>query len=237
MFQSSAPGERIQVIKTQSVSSSRRIGRSLANEEFGDLEVSFEQAFGRNVGLSPTVRLSSYAGGITVPTTVRMSVISDRSNNDFSLVLSRQFPVNPLDVTSQKSKASVGRSVGRRPPSWPRRRDDTVSSSSTRNQLITTSSNFASNYEVKHQSSTKVFQHTQSKSYVYLAFSRLFTLMKVKSKTSLSRMYRDLFICFSNQTRIESLVSAIKRKIRPHPYTVRSGSPFRLLSKPRINRR
>ncbi|KAK5644681.1 hypothetical protein RI129_005981 [Pyrocoelia pectoralis] len=38
-----------------------------------------------------------------------------------------ELPLNPLDLTSQKSRATVGRSVGRRPPSRPRGRDDTQS--------------------------------------------------------------------------------------------------------------
>lgn len=38
-----------------------------------------------------------------------------------------QLSVNPLDISSQKSKATVGRSVGRRPPSRPRVRDETSS--------------------------------------------------------------------------------------------------------------
>ncbi|KAB0795406.1 hypothetical protein PPYR_12245 [Photinus pyralis] len=35
-----------------------------------------------------------------------------------------ELPLNPLDLTSQKSRATVGRSVGRRPPSRPRGRDE-----------------------------------------------------------------------------------------------------------------
>lgn len=37
-----------------------------------------------------------------------------------------QLSLNPLDLTSQKSKANVGRSVGRRPPSRPRARDESL---------------------------------------------------------------------------------------------------------------
>ncbi|XP_044264575.1 uncharacterized protein LOC123011255 isoform X2 [Tribolium madens] len=79
VFQSQIPGGHLQVIKTQSVSSSRWSNKS------ADLQ--------------------------QLP-------IKDFENLQLSL--------NPLDLTSQKSKANVGRSVGRRPPSRPRGRDDSL---------------------------------------------------------------------------------------------------------------
>lgn len=44
---------------------------------------------------------------------------------------SLQLALNPLDLSSQKSKASVGRSVGRRPPSRSRLKEDTSAASTT----------------------------------------------------------------------------------------------------------
>nr|XP_008192878.1 PREDICTED: uncharacterized protein LOC656219 isoform X1 [Tribolium castaneum]XP_015840211.1 PREDICTED: uncharacterized protein LOC656219 isoform X1 [Tribolium castaneum]XP_015840212.1 PREDICTED: uncharacterized protein LOC656219 isoform X1 [Tribolium castaneum] len=78
VFQSHIPGGHLQVIKTQSVSSSRWSNKST------DLHLP----------------------------------IKDFENLQLSL--------NPLDLTSQKSKANVGRSVGRRPPSRPRARDESL---------------------------------------------------------------------------------------------------------------
>ncbi|KAJ3643302.1 hypothetical protein Zmor_026024 [Zophobas morio] len=79
VFQSHIPGGHLQVIKTQTVSSSRWSNKS--------------------------------------------SDLQDLPIKDFENL---QLSLNPLDLSSQKSKANVGRSVGRRPPSRPRARDESL---------------------------------------------------------------------------------------------------------------
>ncbi|KAF5306192.1 hypothetical protein FQR65_LT07469 [Abscondita terminalis] len=79
VFQSNVPGGRLQVIKSHTLSSSRRTSKS------------------------PT--------------------LSEQQENK-QCFTNLELPLNPLDLSSQKSKATVGRSVGRRPPSRLRGRDE-----------------------------------------------------------------------------------------------------------------
>ncbi|XP_017775320.1 PREDICTED: uncharacterized protein LOC108561772 isoform X5 [Nicrophorus vespilloides] len=96
VFQSQVPGGRIQVIKTQTVSSSRWTGLGGGG--------------GRRI--------------INNNNNNNSSSIEDNNEEDEAHFEDLQLSLNPLDLTSEKSKASVGRSVGRRPPSRSRIRDD-----------------------------------------------------------------------------------------------------------------
>ncbi|RZC35124.1 microtubule-associated protein futsch [Asbolus verrucosus] len=95
VFQSQIPGGHLQVIKTQTVSSSRWSNKSELQElpvkDFENLQVSCVCLCATKV-----------------------------------MLVMLQLSLNPLDLSSQKSKANVGRSVGRRPPSRPRARDESL---------------------------------------------------------------------------------------------------------------
>ncbi|XP_065155307.1 uncharacterized protein [Atheta coriaria] len=94
VFQSQVPGGRIQVIKTQTVSSSRWSSQGITN--------------------------------------------STPKDNNQDVFEDLKLSLNPLDLTSEKAKASVGRGVGRRPPSRSRIRDDILARNSNLHSTATT---------------------------------------------------------------------------------------------------
>ncbi|XP_025832498.1 probable serine/threonine-protein kinase DDB_G0282963 [Agrilus planipennis] len=115
VFESNVPGGHLQVIKTHTVSSSRWTSNSSTGSG------------GAGDGCQRNTTNPAAATSVTNG--------QDLGPDFEDLKLS----LNPLDVTSQKSKASVGRSVGRRPPSRPRVREEAFSSFNTHTQHTTTS--------------------------------------------------------------------------------------------------
>lgn len=71
-----------------------------------------------------------------------------------------QLSLNPLDLSSEKSKANVGRSVGRRPPSRPRAREESIS-----NPLRTAQQNLYRGSRLCHQIHDNTVKETFGKYY------------------------------------------------------------------------